>query len=526
MTRKERLDRVSLLTSQLLDGIISEAGRAELNELLRGDPETCERYLELAESHALLVQEHAGDLLPLEVAGILPFSIEADIAPSKKTRLTRPWGPVLAAAAAVTLLVNGYLLWRDKPVAEPSNAPGVAVLSRLVEAVWSEPDLALGEGATVPAGIFKLQSGLAQLEFFSGATLIVEGPAELDLGSEWKITCRSGRLRAFVPEPAQGFTIGTPDYEAVDLGTEFALSVADDGKSEVHVVDGEVRLDEKDGREIRTLTSGSGIRSQNGVFESVDGGGVDFVDQRQLLALANADSKLRYREWLTTRNAIAGDPATLVLFDFEDQELWDRQLVNQRPGGPEGAIIGARWTEGRWPGKGALEFKRITDRTRLNIAGTFDALTFAAWVRIEGFDRWLNSLFLTDGFDRGEVHWQISNDGNLVLGVSGSSAMNHYSGPVIHPGDLGKWIHLAATVDRTTGVVTHYRDGRIVMQTTAATIPPLVLGNAEIGNWQAQGQHSYPIRSLNGRIDEFFILSRVVSPEEMASIYRAGSPNG
>jgi hypothetical protein len=104
--------------------------------------------------------------------------------------------------------------------------------------------------------------------------------------------------------------------------------------------------------------------------------------------------------------------------------------------------------------------------------------------------------------------------------------MNHYSGPVIHPGDLGKWIHLAATVDRIAGVVTHYRDGQIVMQTPPATIPPLVLGNAEIGNWQAQGQRSYPIRSLNGRIDEFFILSRVVSPEEMASIYRAGLPNG
>jgi hypothetical protein len=245
-----------------------------------------------------------------------------------------------------------------------------------------------------------------------------------------------------------------------------------------------------------------------------------------LLSLANADSKLRYREWLTTRNAIAKDPATLLLFDFEDQNPWDRQLTNLRPGGPEGAIIGAQWTEGRWPGKGALEFKRITDRTRLNIPGSFDALTFAAWVRIEGFERWLSSLFLTDGFDRGEVHWQISNEGQLILGVSGSSAMNTYSDVVIHPGDLGKWIHLAATVDRVSGVVTHYRDGKIVMQTKANTIPPLVLGQAEIGNWQAQGRSADAIRSLNGRIDEFFILSRVVSPEEMASIYRAGLPNG
>lgn len=525
MTRKNRLDRVSLLSSQLLDGVISEGDRVELNELLRGDPETCERYLDLAEAHAMLVHEHAGDRLPLEVTGILPFSIaDAPDAP-KKRRLSRPWGPTLAAAAAITLLVNGYLLWRDKPVVEPSNAPGVAVLSRLVDAVWSEPDPTLGEGATVPAGVFKLESGLAQLEFFSGATLIVEGPAELDLDSEWKITCRSGRLRAFVPEPAQGFVIETPDYRAVDLGTEFAMSVGSDGRSEVHVVDGEVRLDEKDGREIRTLSTGKGVRSQNGVFEAVDGGGAGFVDRRQLHRLANADSKLRYREWLTTRNAIAGDPATLVLFDFEDQNPWDRQLTNLRPGGPEGAIIGAQWTEGRWPGKGALEFKRITDRTRIQVPGAFDTLSLAAWVRIEGFDRWLSSLFLTDGFETGEVHWQISNQGELILGISDEGPPNTFSDPVIHPGDLGKWIHLAVTMDRISGLVRHYRDGTIVKEETRSGIPPLKIGKAEIGNWQTEGSN-HAIRSLNGRIDEFFILSRVVSPEEMASIYRAGLPNG
>jgi hypothetical protein len=62
------------------------------------------------------------------------------------------------------------------------------------------------------------------------------------------------RIRAFVPEPAQGFVIETPDYQAVDLGTEFAMSVGSDGRSEVHVVDGEVRLDEKDGRELNRRT--------------------------------------------------------------------------------------------------------------------------------------------------------------------------------------------------------------------------------------------------------------------------------
>jgi hypothetical protein len=527
MTRKDRLERVTLLSSQLLDGVISEAERAELNELLRGDPETCERYLDLAESHALLLRDHAGDLLPLEATGILPFSVDGDTDPVKKRGDSRLWGPVFAAAAVLALLANGYQLVKESgpPPVEPSHVPGVAVLSRLVAAEWSEPENPPREGETVPAGAFRLKSGLAQLEFFSGATLIVEGPAELLLKTEWKIHCESGKLRAFVPEPARGFVIETADYRAVDLGTEFALSVGRDGESEVHVVEGEVRLDNREGREIQTLFGGDGMRASRGGFERVHGGGGDFVDRRELLHLANVGSVERYRQWLVTRNAIARDPATLVLFDFENQDPWDRQLVNQRPAGPEGAIIGAQWTEGRWPGKGALEFKRITDRTRVQVPGTFDRLSLAAWVRIEGFDRWLSSLFLTDGFETGEVHWQISNQGELILGISGEGPPNTLSDPVIHPDDLGKWIHLAVTIDRLSGIVRHYRDGTIVKEETRSGIAPLKIGKAEIGNWQAEGSN-HAIRSLNGRIDEFFILSRVVSPEEMASIYRAGLPNG
>ena len=529
MNRNDRLERVAFLTSHLFDGLFSAADRVELNDLLRGDPETCEHYLDLVESHALLAGEHAGDTLPTEIAEILPFFTRDQTPSLSRAPRSNPWWPIFAAAAGLTLLVNGYWVWKGTtPAAAPaelSHAPGVAVLSRLVDARWGTESPDHEEGMTVPSGIFRIESGLAQLEFFSGAILIVEGPAELNLASAWKISCKSGRLRAFVPEPAQGFEIETPDYKAVDLGTEFALSVASDGRSEVHVVDGEVRLDNKGGGELRTLSTGNGVLSRGGVFEPVRGGGTDFVDRRQLLNLANAGSSVRYREWLTTRNSIAKDPATLVLFDFENQEPWDRQLINQKPGGPKGAIIGAQWTEGRWPGKGALEFKRITDRTRLQVPGTFEALSFAAWVRIEGFDRWLSSLFLTDGFESGEVHWQISNLGELILGISNGGPANTFSPPVILPGDLGRWIHLAATIDRKFGVVTHYRDGEIVVQSTSAAIPPLVIGNAEIGNWQAQGSGN-PIRSLNGRMDEFLILSRVLSPEEVMKIYQAGLPNG
>ncbi|MEX2578470.1 MAG: LamG-like jellyroll fold domain-containing protein [Verrucomicrobiales bacterium] len=528
MNRHQRLARVAKLTCDLLDDRLSAAGREELNHLLRGDPEACERYLELAELDAALAYEHAPAGLPIGAGTAIPFpdstpSIDTRRGSRRRRRVVR--NTTIAAAAIVVLLFNGFLLRRnagmERPDPEPSSLSAVAVLSRAVEPQWPQGSLPLEEGDAVPEGAFRLRSGLAQLEFFSGATVIVEGPAELVLVSDTEIECREGRLRAFVPEPARGFAIETPDYKAVDLGTEFSLSVGSDGRSEVHVADGEVRLDNYEGKELRRLTTGAGIRARSGVFESVLNGGNGFVDRRRFLELANADSETHYRSWQRQRDAFANDPSTLVLFDFENQQPWDRQLANRSVGGPGGAIVGARWTEGRWPGKGALEFKRITDRVRLRVPGSFDALTLAAWVRIEGLDRWLSSLLLTDGFDPGEVHWQISDKGELILGISSGETPNTVSPPVIHPGDLGRWMHVAATLDRKTGAVTHYLDSELVAEETRDSMPPLRLGGAEIGNWQAQGK-GHPLRSLNGRIDEFVILERALSAEEIRELHEAG----
>ena len=99
----------------------------------------------------------------------------------------------------------------------------------------------LDPGDALTPGLFAIESGYAQIEFFCGATVVVQGPAELDLVSATLARVRSGRLRAHVPPAARGFTLEADDVTVVDLGTEFGFAV-DGGKSEVHVFDGEVEL--------------------------------------------------------------------------------------------------------------------------------------------------------------------------------------------------------------------------------------------------------------------------------------------
>ena len=118
----------------------------------------------------------------------------------------------------------------------------VAVLTRVVNAQWDAPDVSYDEGSVLSPGHLRLVSGLVQIEFTSGASVIIEGPCDFELLSSSKAVCHRGKLRAHVPSHARGFTIAAPGVNAIDLGTEFVMAVDEQGRGQVHVVEGEVEL--------------------------------------------------------------------------------------------------------------------------------------------------------------------------------------------------------------------------------------------------------------------------------------------
>src|SRR5690606_12417470 len=73
-----------------------------------------------------------------------------------------------------------------------------------------------------------------------GALLAIEAPAIFRFESSQRLHLAKGRLAADVPPPAKGFTVVTPDGDAVDLGTRFGIDVREQGGSEIHVFEGEV----------------------------------------------------------------------------------------------------------------------------------------------------------------------------------------------------------------------------------------------------------------------------------------------
>jgi ferric-dicitrate binding protein FerR (iron transport regulator) len=255
------------LLMDLVDGELSYVQQQHLAALLHNNPALQAKYRE----HLLL-----DSLLRWEQPAVVPIP-----SPDSPRRLRRFPRLVWMLAAACMLLALGVsLVIRWLPDAEHNSLPqltgdldtgesepqasGVAVLSRSVQAQWEPDTPRFGVGATLGVGPLHLKSGLVELEFFSGATVVIEGPARMELLAPDRIRVESGRLRAIVPQPARGFTIFSAAAELVDLGTEFGLEVNPNGGTQVHVFQGKVEVYEphlrREGDLGQALTAGQALQ--------------------------------------------------------------------------------------------------------------------------------------------------------------------------------------------------------------------------------------------------------------------------
>ena len=91
--------------------------------------------------------------------------------------------------------------------------------------------------------------------------------------------------------------------------------------------------------------------------------------------------------------------------------------------------------------------------------------------------------------------------------------------------DLGRWIHLAVVYNSQEKRVTHYLNGRVVGQMSKQEMPPLNIGQAQIGNWMTfRPNDPSAIRNFNGRIDELAVFSEPLNTSEIEEIYEIGKP--
>ncbi|TWT81553.1 FecR protein [Planctomycetes bacterium CA13] len=214
-------DRESI--HQYLLGKTDKDGVAHLNEKLCADDD----FRKLFANQLVL------DCNLRDVAGLR----QADVPISANTG----WGqhlirwPVIVTLAASLLLVVGWILFSSPPAR-------VATLVSSEDAAWVS-DLPTSVGSELPAGELQLISGIATLRFDSGATMILEAPARLELQTDMRAFLHDGSAVLEVSESAIGFVVTTPSGDAIDLGTSFAVNV-DGAKatSEFEVLKGSISV--------------------------------------------------------------------------------------------------------------------------------------------------------------------------------------------------------------------------------------------------------------------------------------------
>ncbi|MEO0511235.1 MAG: FecR domain-containing protein, partial [Verrucomicrobiota bacterium] len=217
---------------------------------------------------------------------------------------------MLAAALAIVGALIA-VFWNqgpsDAPVAQidEAQAQGFAVVHRVTGEQSSHP-----AGATLAGEVLTLGGGYAEIHFYCGARVVLQGPARLEVESAWKAICHEGSLRADVPPAAQGFRIHAAQTEIIDLGTSFGLSV-EDGNATVEVLDGEIAIRHRDEQELRLQTGQARFLPADGPHRSA----ASTWASEKVAIPQEEPSAHSFTRWQTYREALLQRPDLIAFYD-------------------------------------------------------------------------------------------------------------------------------------------------------------------------------------------------------------------
>ena len=418
----------------------------------------------------------------------------------------------------------------------PIGGDAVGVLTRAAGVEWADDsDYRPNPNEPLRAGKLKLNAGLAQIEFLQGANVVLEGPIEFELISPNGGALLLGKLRANVPQIATGFVIDTPSGKVIDLGTEFGLDVQENGVTEIYVYVGKVLFEGKD-------------RDAELAFEEIEAGEAVFIDEKgdfswmdmptasffgtaDLAFRSMEEAQRRHSAWIALSEELADDPSNVLYFTFDDHQPWSRILrddARTRSKSHDGAIVGCKWTEGRWTGKGALTFASENDRVRLKLPTRFRSATLMSWVRIDELVAGMGNPIICaqPKTTVGATCWGIDESGRLALLAKGKgldSLVSYVSSVAFRKERLGHWTHVATTYDAEKGMVSHYVDGRPFSREKMKTDLPIFFDKSELGHASDLKAGKYA-SGLRGTIDEFAIFRTAFQEEEIRRIFEIGRP--
>ena len=257
-------DETERLLARTIEGDATADEQAQLAELLRGDEgakEHARKQLEI-DAHLSIVMEgdFSSEKHMREIMNNVESADSEQFAMGVESRLNRRrWTERLGAIAAVLLLSCFGIFYFSASNIEPL---AMATVSRAENVVWSEGALSRGQ-ALESGSSLRIENGLLELDLDGRGRLIVEGPASMDFPEAGRAVLHHGRIVMRATVKGHGYSIETPQGNIIDLGTEFGVSVADNGMVETHVIDGSVEAVSNTGKRV-TLMRNDALRMGEG----------------------------------------------------------------------------------------------------------------------------------------------------------------------------------------------------------------------------------------------------------------------
>jgi hypothetical protein len=268
MNKPQDASHLSELILRKLDGSITRQQQLELFNLLESEPGAVDRYVELMLLYSCLCEpgsRPAVNMEPLVISGeayslslkalgeyenrAMPKQSDREESDShaeaivlldksayaSHRRINKASLVTVAASLAALFLMIAYVHFFPAPARE-----AVATITDSIDAKWADTDLPAGIDSALSNadGIRNLLRGCVKIQFFSGAEVVIEAPAEFEMTGIEQMKLNSGRLFAAVPQRAGGFTVDTPSSRIVDIGTQFGIKVDFDGTSDLHMFKG------------------------------------------------------------------------------------------------------------------------------------------------------------------------------------------------------------------------------------------------------------------------------------------------
>lgn len=276
------------LVDRSLDGRIDEAEVERLEALLLNNSAAQDFYLASCQLHNLIDMENRAsrvvDRMRMRLSHkdqrLLIDRDEFDQQRHSPIRLWHrrtKWLAAVSAMVAAASILLGVCLWLfNDRLFSPIDLADSGTESKPTET--TELPIAdnlpnLENDNTFQQVVFEFGAAAETVALGDFGNAILEGPGRGEWMSPMQLKLHQGRIRVRIEKPSgHSFTVITPSTTVTDLGTEFAIDVAEDQASTVVVFDGMVDLnysnpEESEPDKTRRLVGGDGVRvSATGVI--------------------------------------------------------------------------------------------------------------------------------------------------------------------------------------------------------------------------------------------------------------------